>query len=329
MMRATATACSNIALIKYWGKRPGSANLPLNDSVSMTLSAATTTTTVHWDASLSQDEIYFDGERLLDHRATRISRFLDRLRERWYRMPARVHTMNSFPSGTGMASSASGFAALTVAGIAAFDEGLPPEVELSRLARAGSGSACRSLFPGYVEWVAGHDDESSLARPLLPPEHWDLRDIVVVLSAEEKEVSSSDGHKLAAIHPFMDARQQQLPARTLALKGALVRRDFETLATLVEHEALEMHAIMLSSQPAAIYFEPATIRVIKEVRRWRDDDCLPVCFTLDAGPNVHVICDASVAMEVRSRLATLVPTASLVECRPGPGVRVHGDHLCP
>lgn len=329
MMRATATACANIALVKYWGKAPGELNIPLNDSVSMTLSAATTTTTVWWDASLSQDEIYFDGERIIDRRAARVSRFLDRIRARWYRMPARVHTVNGFPAGTGMASSASGFAALCVAGIAAFDEGLPPLTELSRLARQGSGSACRSLFPGFAEWVAGDSDESSVARPLLPPEHWDLRDIIAVVTDEEKEISSSDGHRLAVAHPFMPARQAQLPARIAAVKGALVRRDFATLAALVEHEALEMHAIMLSSVPQAIYFAPDTIRILREVRRWRDDDGIPVCFTLDAGPNVHVLCEADHSLDVRTRLARLVPHAALVENRPGPGVRIHGDHVCP
>ncbi len=327
MMRGTATAGSNIALLKYWGKRDGMENIPLNSSLSMTLSAATTTTTVCWDRSLSQDEVFLDGERLLDLRGRRVSRFLDRIRAQYYRQHARVVTMNSFPAGTGMASSASGFAALAGAALAAFDEGLPDSQELSRWARRGSGSGCRSVFGGFVEWVGGDDDESSFARPFLPREHWDLHDVVVIVSREEKEISSSDGHRIATFHPFMSARQALLPGRLVALQGALVARDFATLAALVEQEALEMHGIMLSGVPAAIYFQPTTITLLHAIRSWRQDEGVPVCFTLDAGPNVHVLCPGDLVSEVCRRLQEICPGASLVDNSPGPGLRVHGDHL--
>ena len=148
---ATVRACSNIAFIKYWGKKDATVNWPLNDSLSMCLSEASTTTTVEWVPEGGDDEIWFNGERLTDHRAMRISKHLDRLRAHWYPWAARVATRNTFPAGTGIASSASGFAALTAAGVHAFGEWVPDDTELSRWARQGSGSACRSIHAGFVE----------------------------------------------------------------------------------------------------------------------------------------------------------------------------------
>ena len=262
-MRATAKACSNIAFIKYWGKRDFSANIPLNDSVSMTLSDAVTTTTVEWDAQLSQDEVYLDGERVLDGRALRVSRYLDPIRERWYRMAARVASVNSFPAGTGIASSASGFAALATAAIGAFGEGQPDETEMTRWARRGSGSASRSIQGGYVEWLGGSDDASSYSRQLCLPDWWDLRDIVVVVSREPKRISSSEGHRIASRHPFMPVRQDNLSERILSLKGAIASRDFEVFGELVEHEAMEVQAIMMSGQPSALYLQGQTVRLTR------------------------------------------------------------------
>jgi diphosphomevalonate decarboxylase len=326
-MRGTASACSNIALIKYWGKADFAENIPLNDSVSMTLSEAITTTTVSWDPTLSQDEIYLDGERILDDRGLRISRYLDRIRADWYRMPARVASMNSFPAGTGIASSASGFAALATAAFAAFGEGMPDETELTRWARRGSGSGCRSIHGGFVEWLGGTDDASSYSHQLCSREHWDLRDLVVLVSRAPKAISSSEGHKIASRHPFMAARQAELPSRMLAVKGAIASRDFATLGALVEHEALEVQGIMMSGQPSALYMQPGTMALLHAIRTWREEDGLPVFFTLDAGPNVHVLCEGKDAAAVRARIERLLPNLSILENRPGPPVRVHDAHL--
>ncbi|MCO4768512.1 MAG: diphosphomevalonate decarboxylase [Deltaproteobacteria bacterium] len=325
-MRGTASACSNIALIKYWGKRDFTDNIPLNGSLSMTLSQATTTTTVIWDDTLSQDEIYLDGERVLDGRGLRVSRYLDRIRADYYRMPARVASMNSFPAGTGIASSASGFAALATAAFAAMGEEMPSDTEMTRWARRGSGSACRSIHGGFVEWLPGTSDADSTAVQLAGEDFWDLRDLVVLVSRAPKAISSSEGHKIATRHPFMAARQELLPARMLATKGAVAARDLMTLGALVEQEALEMHAIMMSGQPAALYMQPGTLKLLHAIRAWREDG-LPVFFTLDAGPNVHVLCESRDAPEVRARIEQLMPGLSILENRAGPGVRVHEDHL--
>lgn len=324
-MRGTASACSNIALVKYWGKQDFAQNVPLNGSVSMNLSEAITTTTVVWDDTLSQDEIYLDGERILDGRGARVSRYLDRIRADYYRMPARVASMNSFPAGTGIASSASGFAALAVAAFAAMDEEIGEE-ELTRWARRGSGSACRSVQAGFVEWHAGTDDASSYSTQLCPPDFWDLRDLVVLVSREAKAISSSEGHRIATRHPFMDARQRELPARMVAVKGAIAARDFATLGELVEHEALEVQGIMMSGQPSALYMQPETVALLHAIRGWRADG-LPVYFTLDAGPNVHVLCEAEHAAAVLARIEGLLPGRKVLVNRPGPAARVHDGHL--
>jgi diphosphomevalonate decarboxylase len=316
-MRATASACSNIAFLKYWGKADFDWNIPLNDSL---------TTTVEWDSSLADDEVYLDGERVLDGRALRVSRYLDGIREQYYRMPARVASVNSFPAGTGIASSASAFAALSTAALAAFGDEMPDEREMTRWARRGSGSACRSIQGGFVQWHGGTDDESSYSEQLCTEAHWDLRDLVVIVSRAPKAISSSEGHRIASRHPFMDARQKGLPGRLLGMKTAIANRDFATFGALVEHEALELHAIMMSGEPSALYIQGETIRLIHELQRWRADG-LGVWFTLDAGPNLHVLCEGKDARTVKDLLAQAAPKAEILENRPGPGARVHDDHL--
>jgi len=324
--RATARACGNVALIKYWGRRDAARNLPLNDSISMTLSGAVTLTTVVWDEELRADEVYLDGERLLDARATAVSRHLDLVRQHYYRSFAQVASLNSVPPGTGLASSASGYAALTTAAIAAFGEGLPAPEALSRLARHGSGSASRSIHGGFVRWRRGEEDDDSVAGPLFPPDWWDLRDVCVVLSTRPKEISSRQGHRLASSHPFMPARQALLPNRTAAVAGALASRDLTALGELAEAESLEVQALMLSSTPSCLYLEPATVQFMHAVRRWREEG-LEVYLTLDAGPNPHLLCRGGSEQEVLRRAAGLAPDADLILNRPGPGVTLVEDHL--
>ena len=325
-LRATARAGSNIAFLKYWGWRDERLHLPLNDSISMTLSDAVTMTTVAYDPDLRTDEVYIDGERVLDHRAIQVSRHLDRIREHYYRMYARVVSLNSFPQGTGMGSSASGFAALTAAAIGAFDEGLPEERELSVRARRGSGSACRSVCGGLVRWHAGHDDSSSYAETAFDSDWWDLRDVSIILSTEPKEIPNQQGHRLATAHPFMPARQRSLPGRAAAMMAAIAQRDFETFGALLEQESLEVQAVMLSSTPSCLYLAPATVDILHAVPRWREDR-IGVYVTLDAGPNPHLICEARHEKAVVERVEALLGNATVLCNRPGPGVTMLDDHL--
>ncbi len=175
-----------------------------------------------------------------------------------------------------------------------------------------------------VNAAAPGDSQSRLTLKL---KDRDLRDIVVVVSRSPKAISSSEGHRIASRHPFMAARQQDLAARIVAVKGAIANRDFATFGALVEHEAMEVQAIMMSGQPSALYLQGSTVALIHRLREWREHDGLAVWFTLDAGPNLHVLCEGKDAAEVKRRLAAVAPKAELLENRPGPGARLHDDHL--
>ncbi|MCG2691595.1 diphosphomevalonate decarboxylase [Microgenomates group bacterium] len=189
-MKATAFAPVNVALIKYWGKRDEKLRLPVNSSLSVNLTKMGTVTTVEWIKGLKQDGA---DERMIRH--------LDRIRGlAQINLSAKVVTENNFPAGAGLSSSASGLAALTLAGTAAAGLKLN-EKELSRLARLGSGSACRSIPDGWVEWVRGND-QTSYAKTIFPADYWDLRVLVVILSQQEKKVSSTDGQALAKTSAF-------------------------------------------------------------------------------------------------------------------------------
>ncbi len=320
-MKATAEAGANIALLKYWGVGDGELNLPLNDSISITLDRARTTTTIAFDPALDDDQLELDGQPATDAARTRVRQHLDHLRDLagigWR---AQVVSHNNFPTGAGIASSASGFAALTVAAAAALGLELSARA-LSRLARLGSGSACRSLFGGYVEWVAGTDDASSYAHPLAPPEHWRLHDLIAVVAEGHKAVSSAEGHRLAAGSPLCAARVAAVERAVPAVRAAIQARDLRTLGPLIEQDAIAMHAVMMTSQPALFYWLPETFHVMLSVREWREEG-LSAYFTIDAGPNVHVLCEETEAQEVERRLQALPSVRRVLRNCPGPGPRV-------
>lgn len=328
-LRATARAGSNIAFIKYWGVADPALNLPLSNSISMTLADAHTTTSVAWDTNhnLFADEVMIDGVLLDPRRAERITRHLERIRTLGnvtYR--ARVASQNNFPMASGIASSASGFAALTVAACAALGLDLNP-AQLSALARRGSGSASRSLFGGYVEWEKGRDDATSVAHQLQPPDHWELVDIVAIVSAAEKSVSSESGHLLAVSSLFNMARIDQIEGQLMEVRSAIATRDVERLGAAIERDALAMHAVMMTSTPSLLYWQPGTLEVLQAVRAWRAAEKLPVYFTIDAGPNVHLICEGAHRTAVAERLRGLKQVQQVLVSKPGPGPRLLDTHL--
>jgi len=294
-----ASAPSNIALLKYWGKSDPARQWPANSSFSMTLDKARTTTR----AQLAQDdEIWFAGKQLplSDPKASRIVKHLDLLRAHCgSRAKLSIATENTFPAGCGIASSASGFAALTLACLSALtgesvisdDPQRPDQMsELAQLAHMGSGSAGRSLWGGWVAWMRGTSPDSQSFVPLAPAHHMLLQDLIVIFSSSEKTVSSSEGHKTASTSPLWAPRQAGLENRFSAMLAALKNIDLEKLGDLAEAEALEMHSVMLSSSPPACYLAPSTSDFLAWVRRARARGDLPAWFTLDAGPNVHLLC---------------------------------------
>jgi diphosphomevalonate decarboxylase len=233
---------------------------------------------------------------------------------------ARVASENNFPAGAGIASSASAFAALSLAASAAAGLQLD-EVALSRLARTGSGSACRSVPAGFVEWQAGEGDDDSYATSLAPPEHWRLADCVAVVSQAHKPTGSTAGHALAQTSPLYTARLEQTPQLLERCRKAILDRDFDALANVTELDCHLMHAVMMTSTPSLVYWEPATLVVMNAVRAWRLQG-LPVCYTIDAGPNVHVICRGEHTNTIRDRLEHLPGVEKVLVAYPGGAARL-------
>ena len=325
--KATAIAHPNIAFIKYWGNRDDELRLPANPSLSMNLGDLVTTTTVAFAGGLETDEVTIDDQPAREAARSRASGHLDLVRDRagLRGVPARVVSRNNFPIGAGIASSASGFAALTVAACAAVGLDLT-ERELSALARRGSGSASRSVPGGYTEWLMGGGNASSFAHSVAPADHWDLRDVVVVVSREHKAVGSSRGHGLAVSSPLQRARVAAVPPMLDACKRVLLARNLGTLGVLIEQDAVMMHSVMMTSRPALYYWTPETIAVIQAVQGWRAEG-LPVYFTIDAGPNVHLICKAADAAEVEGRARTLPGVLDILVSGPGGPARLVEEYL--
>jgi len=320
---ATAIANANIAFIKYWGNRDEKLRLPSNASLSMTLAGLETETTVEFNDGWQRDEVFIGGEAQTGAARERVVAQLDVVRARAaLGLRARVSSRNNFPSGTGIASSASAFAALTLAAAAAAGLSLS-EPELSALARQGSGSAARSVPSGFVEWVMGEEGkpETSFAYTIAPPDYWDLTDVIAVVSQNPKSVGSTSGHALAKTSPLQAARVATVPERLARCREAVLSRDFAHLADIVELDSNLMHAVMMTSMPPLVYWEPITIAIMKSVRRWRSEG-LPVCFTIDAGPNVHCLCAAEVAAEVHRRLHDNLDVKRVLVAGPGGPARL-------
>jgi diphosphomevalonate decarboxylase len=323
-MQATAVACSNIAFIKYWGNRDEKLRLPASPSLSMNLAGIETVTTVSFDSELSDDIVLIGGEQQSGPAQARVTQHLEVIRARaGVNLRARIESQNNFAMGAGMASSASAFAALSLAGAAAAGLSLS-EKQLSVLARLGSGSAARSIPGGFVELHVGvpDDPESSFAESIAPADHWGLTDVIAVVSQKQKSVGSTSGHALARTSPLQEARLASAEQRLQRCRDAVLARNFAALADIVEADSNLMHAVMMTSSPALFYWEPITLAIMRSVRRWRTEG-LPVCYTIDAGANVHCLCPSEHAAEVGRRLRdNLDVTRILTAAAGGPAMLV-------
>ncbi len=308
---------SNVALVKYWGKRP--IQIPMNPSVSFTLREAKTKITVDFKSKSGRNGIslkfYFEGkpagsfgERVRNylHQSLRYLPFLDQA-------DLVINTSNTFPHSTGIASSASSFGALALS-LCSMEKMIfgtlqSPGALLEKasfLARLGSGSACRSVYGGFSLWGRTDGRELSTDEAAMPlnseihPSFSDLGDIILVIRSGAKEVSSQEGHGLMEGHPYAAARFLQARANLEEMLGILGKGDENAFAVLAEEEALTLHAMMITSRPGYLLMKPDTLRAIDRIRHFRSDTGLPVCFTLDAGPNVHLLYPARIAPQVRS-----------------------------
>jgi diphosphomevalonate decarboxylase len=321
-MAATAKANTNIALIKYWGKRDETLFLPMNNSLSITLDRFYTITTVEFSKNLAKDIFWLDNHPASEAESNKVFRFLDHLRKLAGKsFHAVVTSENKVPTAAGFASSASGFAALAAAGAKALHLELNQK-ELSILARQGSGSACRSIYGGYVEWQKGErtDGKDSAANQLLSEQDWNISILSVLVASKQKKVSSREGMKRTVeTSPFYAGWLQTVEKDLETAKGAIKSRDFESLGKVVEANALKMHATMLGAEPPILYWQSGTMEVMHHIQNLRLSG-IPVFFTIDAGANVKVLCLPEDEKLVYESLLTLPSVQSVFTCHPGPGI---------
>ena len=324
-MKATAIAPSNIAFIKYWGRKDEQLRLPENGSISMCLSDMTTTTTVEFEDSYTEDEIVINDTRE-SNEENRAILHLDRVRKiAGMKTKAKVVTVVNFPRGTGLSSSASGFAALTVAASNAAGLNLS-EKELSILARQGSGSACRSIPDGFVEWLDGDTSESSYAYSIHSPDYWNIVDVVAVVSTGRKDVPTSEGQKLVGTSLFFPVRKTHIKDKIKRCKELLAKKDFTQFGELIEGEALELHAIMLTSTPSLIYWTPGTLQIMKLTKKWRREG-LEVYFTINTGQDIHLIVQEKDASRLTKELREIEYVRNIIANHPSKGTYLRDKHL--
>jgi diphosphomevalonate decarboxylase len=312
-------------VIKYWGKararRPEDANLPAVPSLSLTLDALYTETTVRFAPDAAADHVVLDGAELGPAATARAKVVLDRVRAlAAVASPFAVESVNHVPTAAGLASSASGMAALAMAAARCAGLADGPGPLVSRLARLGSGSASRSVYGGWVTW------EGAEATPLAPVDHLDVALVVAIVDAGPKAISSRDAMNLTArTSPFYAGWVRQARGTFDEGVGALKARDLAGLIAAMEASTLRMHACAMAARPPVRYWQPASLAAIGAVEGLRAEG-LVAGWTMDAGPNVKVLCGRDDVPAVRGALARVDGISSILVSRPGPGVslRIEG-----
>jgi diphosphomevalonate decarboxylase len=323
----TYEAPPNIALVKYWGVRDPELALPYNSSISVTLDHLRSRTTVGFSADLPQDRVELNGAVATGGPRDGVVRFLERVRAlAGIEAHATVVSANNFPTASGLASSASGFAALAGAATLAAGLELSPRA-LSQLARFGSGSASRSIFAGFVEWQAGtrSDGQDCYARPLEPPDHWpELVDLVLLVAgAPVKEVRSKDAMRTTvATSPYFAERQRELPERIRKIRRAIARRDPDRLFPLVMEECDSFRRACETTEPELDYLTDTSRTILDAVVALnRSAGHAVAAYTHDAGAHVHVFTLERHLPRIRRTLAAIDGVERTLVVRPGPGAR--------
>lgn len=312
-------AHTNIALIKYWGKRNQSLFLPLTSSLSMTLNAFYTDTRAYFIENATSDIFYLDGQLQSEKETAKVSKFIDLFRSQASSSQrVCVESYNHVPTAAGLASSASAYAALACALNALFELNLSAQA-LSVFARQGSGSASRSLFGGFVEWHKGEEDDSasSFAEPFDKGD-WDIAMLAVIVNSQKKKMSSREGMQLTVeTSPFYTLWPQEVAQDLIAIKHAIKERNFNAVGRIAEHNAMKMHATMIAANPSFTYWEADSLCAMNCVRMLRENgvDCY---FTMDAGPNVKVLCRQSELNKVHDYFSQFFDASRLVSTNIGP-----------
>lgn len=331
-----ALAPSNIAIVKYWGKY--GEQLPKNPSISLTLRNAVTKTKIKIDRNRNPGfHLLFEGKEnpafhpKIQSFFERISPYIPGVK----RLFIEIESSNTFPHSSGIASSASSMSALSLAILSLFSEFEPSDLRFKKqhsfLSRLGSGSAARSAFGGWVNWgahpeYATFDNEYATAITDVHPVFEDFRDAILIVDADRKSVSSSAGHGLMDRNPFSPVRYEQAFNNMAKLAAILKSGDLEAFIDVCEKEALQLHALMMMSDPYFILLRPKTLEIIERIRVFRKESNIPIVFTCDAGPNVHVLYPAAESEKAESfietSLKTLCQNGQILYDRQGPGPEV-------
>ncbi len=332
-MKASAIANANMALVKYWGKRDSELILPQAGSVSMTMSGMTAHTTVEFNDSYKEDIFILDekeykaGSEAYDDY---IEKFLGIVRKiSGTDTKVKIQSQNNFPTGAGLASSAAGFAALAKAVDSALNLSLSDK-ELSILARQGSGSATRSIFGGFAEWKRGKlaDGSDSFAEQIVKEAYWpEFRLVACVTSKKEKKVKSRAGmDQTVNTSPLYPNWIESTKEDVEQMKNLILKKDFTKVGELAEHNALKMHAVMMTTKPSLIYFNPLSLELMHYVQDSRDNG-LELYFTIDAGPQIKILCLEKDVERLQDDLSRFENLEEVIVTKPGPGARLSDEHL--
>lgn len=317
---AKAKAHANIALAKYWGKSDETLNLPAVPSLSLTLDAFWTETSVRFDETLAEDQCLLNGKAAQDRELERMKNMLNRVRQNMtHPCFARIESHNNFPTASGLASSASGFAALAVAAsnAAQLDFDLST---LSALARQSSASAARSIYGGFVELAAGEPGDANLAAtPLQGASSWPICMLVASLGQSRKAMSSTEAMGCSKqSSPYYKAWLEAAPAFYQQVRQGVLEQNLELTGQAMEQSTFAMHACILASQPPIVFWKPATLTVIEHLRRLREEKNLPMWCTMDAGPHVKILCEPKHSKAIASEIKTLPGIEQVHLCKAGP-----------
>ncbi len=316
---AIAMACANIALIKYWGKRDAVLNLPAVGSISLTLEALQTKTRLSYSSDLENDQLSINDELITGAELARVQKFMSVIRQDYhFDQYARIESINNFPTGAGLASSASAFAALGLAATSAAGIHLSPK-DLSILSRKGSGSAARSVYGGFVEMKMGTtaDGYEDFAIQIEPAKYWDLRLLILVTSRKKKSIGSTEAMKISAdTSPYFGKWVESSVLDLENMRNAIRSKDFEKLGNLAEHSALKMHAVMMSATPSVLYWNQKTIELIHFIQKIRKMG-IPAYFTIDAGPQVKVITLPEYVSKLKNEFQTIQGIEEIIESKLG------------
>ena len=330
-MKVTAHANINIALIKYWGKREEKLILPYNSSLSLTLADYGTTTTIEFNKKYKKDEFVLDGKRYLKgDEYDRVVGQLDLVRKQArFKSKAKIVSMNKVKTAAGLASSASGAAALAASASKAAGLNLSSK-NLSIMTRQGSGSSTRSILGGFVEWTMGvkKDGSDSFAKQWFDENYWpQLRVLAVIVSFFKKKVKSRTGmRQTVATCPYYECWLKTSGQDLIEIKKAIKAKDFVKMGEISEHNFLKLHALMMTTKPSIIYWLPKSVELIHLVRTWRDEG-LSVYLTMDAGPQVKILCLQKDVKKIQARLKKISGICEVIELKLGKGVEYLDKHL--